>query len=113
MTWFEDQLCFTVIGQHPPARDRIFARFGFKASDPVVLSIFHGQIERWLNEWVGVGKYSVVTDVEKNVSIPPLNSPSLALLPLFPSPFYLLATKDIYCDVWRRRFKTGRKRQQV
>ena len=107
MTWFEDQLCFTVIGQQPPSSERIFARFGFRASDPVVLSIFHGQIERWLNEWVGVGSFSIVTDVgkEKNVSFSfallslllPLLRPLSSYLAL---PLSLL--QDILCYIWRR-----------
>lgn len=67
MTWFEDQLSFSVIGQHPAPHEKLFARFVFRASDPVVLSIFHGQIERWFSEWVGTGKFSIVASADKNI----------------------------------------------
>jgi len=57
MTWFDDQLCFSVIGCQPKSGP-ISARFAFRASDPTVLSIFHLQVDKWFDKLVGFGKYS-------------------------------------------------------
>jgi len=58
MSWFEDQLCFTLIGQQSQS-GQIYTRFVFRASDPIVLSIFHLQVEKWLDLWAGAGWWSL------------------------------------------------------
>jgi len=52
MTWFEEQLLFTITGNKTTLSSVVSARFEFRASKLSVLVAFHQQIDFWIKSWL-------------------------------------------------------------
>jgi len=54
MTWFEDQLLFTITENKSTLSPVVSARFEFRASKLSVLNVFHQQIDLWIKSWLKI-----------------------------------------------------------
>jgi len=52
MTWFDEQLLFTIAGNKTALSSVVSARFEFRASTLSVLVAFHQQIDLWIKSWL-------------------------------------------------------------